>query len=130
MHYVYSTHTNSVNYVEFEKNTNRNYNIIKRSFTIAGGHGLCTKNLVTPQGVLTIVHKDEDMEWLLSLPSFQKDIKNGYIRHSKRKEETEKVVRKDMRLKDGSAPKTPSDYKVRDPASRSYATSNAMSPTL
>jgi hypothetical protein len=91
---------------------------------------LCTKNLVTPQGVLTIVHRDADMEWLLSLPSFQKDIQNGYIRYTKRKEETEKIARKDMNLKDGSAPKTPADYKIRDSASRAYSVNNVMSQTL
>jgi hypothetical protein len=116
---VYSTHTNSIRYVEWVKDTNQNLNVIKKRLVIQGGHGLTNKYMVTAEGVLTTV-SDEDLEWLLTLDSFKEDIKNGYIRHSKRKEDPEKVVRRDMNTKDGSSPLTPKDYIVVDEKMHRY----------
>jgi hypothetical protein len=126
-HYIYSTHTNPIQYVEYDPNSGRNHNVIKRRFVVAGGHGLCNKNLVTPQGVVTPVERQEDMDWLLSLDSFNADIKKGFIQVTKKKEEAEKMVQKYMMPKDGSAPKTPKDYKVRDPSTNSYITNRVPS---
>lgn len=126
-YYVYSTHTNSITYVEYDPNSGKNHNVIKKRFNIAGGHGLCNKNLVTPHGVVTRVDKDEDMEWLYSLESFKKDIENGFIRVTKRKEDPEKVVNRDMNPKDGSAPKTPKDYKPSEATPNSYTSTSASS---
>jgi len=128
-HYIYSTHTNAVRYVEWDKTSGKNHNVVKRGFVVAGGHGLCNKNLVTPQGVITRVDNDETMDWLNSLDSFKKDITKGFIRVTRKKEESEKMVKRDMNSKDGSAPKTPEDYKVRDSSTRSY-TSTAANATL
>lgn len=125
-YYIYSTHTNPVQYVEYDTNSMRNHNVIKRRFLVAGGHGLCNKNLITPQGVITVVSREEDMQWLESLDSFKSDKEKGFIRVMKRKEEPEKVVNRDMNKRDGSAPKTPNDYKVRDKDTYSYSVSNAM----
>ena len=125
-HYIYSTHTNTIRYVEYDLTTNKNHNVVKRQLTVAGGHGLANKILITPEGVVTRVDRDDDMEWLKNLPAFQKDIENGYIRVYRKKEEPEKVVKKDMCLKDGSAPKTPADYKISNPANNSYS---SISPT-
>jgi len=130
-HFIYSTHTNPIQYVEYDMTSAKNHNVIKRRFHVAGGHGLCNKNLVTPQGVVTRVDREEDMDWLISLPAFQGDIKKGFIRYSKRKEEPEKMVKKDMNLQDGSAPKTPRDYKVASVDSEPYTyTSTSASQTL
>ena len=128
-HYIYSTHTNPIRYAEFDKESGKNHNVIKRGFLVAGGHGLCNKNLVTPQGVVTVVDRDEDMEWLYGLEAFKSDINKGFIRVTKRREETEKVVKRDMNPKDGSSPRTPKDYKVSDGSTLSY-TSNSASATL
>ena len=127
-HFICSTHTNHTNYVEYEKASGKNHNVIKRRFTVMGGHGLCNKNLITPQGVITPVHKQEDMDWLNSLDSFQSDIKKKFISVMKHNREPEKVA-KDMIQKDGSAPKTSKDYVVKDIKSRSY-TSNITSSSL
>ena len=127
-HFIYSTHTNPVNYVEYDTTSGKNHNVIKRRFTVAGGHGLCNKNLVTPQGVVTKVERQEDMDWLNSLPAFQQDIKKGFIIVTKTKKDPEKMV-KDMILRDGSAPKIPDDYKVSDNKNHSYV-SNSVNGTL
>lgn len=110
-HYVYSTHTNNTDYVEYLKSTSAPHSIVKKRITINGGHGMCNKVLVTPQGVVTRIDKDEDMDWLNNLPSFIKDIERGYIRVSKSKQESEKIVKKDMATRDGSAPIIPTDYR-------------------
>jgi hypothetical protein len=109
-----------VNFVEYETNTRKNHNIVKRRFMVAGGHGLCNKNFVTPQGVVTVVEDEDTMNWLNSLDSFKRSIDRGYIRVTKRREDPEKIVKKDMNLRDGSSPKTPKDYKVVDGAIQSY----------
>jgi hypothetical protein len=108
-YYIYSTHTNPVQYVKYETNSNKNHNVIQRRFLVNGGHGLCNKALVTPQGVVTFVKTQEEMDWLNSIPAFQNDIKKGFITVTKRKEEPEKIA-KNMTAKDGSAPKTERDY--------------------
>lgn len=103
-HYIFSTHTNPICYVEYapqNPNSPKNHNSIIRRFTVAGGHGLCNKHMFTPQGVVTTVDRQEDMDWLNSLESFKNDIINGFIRVTKRREEPEKIVKKDMNTRDG-----------------------------
>jgi hypothetical protein len=129
-HYIYSTHTNAITYVEYDRESGRNHNVIKRRFNVAGGHGVCNKNMITPQGVVTRVDKDEDMDWLYGLDSFKKDINKGFIKVIKRREDPERVVNKDMTLKDGSAPKTPKDYKESDGSNRSYSSTSASAIIL
>ena len=130
-HFIYSTHTNPITYVEWEQNGNRNCNVIKRRFLVAGGHGLANKNLVTSMGVVTRVDRDDDMNWLEQLPEFKLDIERGYIRVSKREENAEKIVRKDMQTKDGSSPKTPADYKTNEESGQNHTYStNAVSMNL
>ena len=109
-YYIYSTRTNPVRYVEYNTNSSKNYNVIKRSFVIEGGHGLCNKHFITPEGVVTIVKDEETMQWLKSLKSFQTDEKNGFIRVRKKNENSAKVVKFDMNPKDNCAPLTPKDY--------------------
>ena len=116
---VYSTHTNSIRYVEWRLDINQNINVIKKRLVIKGGHGLCNKYMVTADGVVTTV-SDEDLEWLLTLDSFKEDIANGYIRHTKRQEDPSKVVKRDMNTKDGSSPLTPKDYIIVDEKSHRY----------
>ncbi len=124
--YIYSTHTNDVQYVEFEKNTSRNYSVIKRRFVVKGGHGMSDKHFITKEGVVTRVDRDDDLEWLMTLPSFQKHIEKGFIRVQKRKEDADKVVKRDMCNKDGSAPLTPADYVVVDAENHIYRSKNSF----
>jgi len=124
-HFIYSTHTNTINYVEYDTASSKNHNVIKRKFIVAGGHGLCNKQLVTPQGVVTRVEKDQDLDWLMTLPAFVSDIKKGFIRVQKRKEDSEKVVNRDMNQRDGSAPILPKEYKPSDGTHHSYSSISA-----
>jgi predicted methyltransferase len=104
--YICSTHTNSVEYRQYEesKGDNSPARVLKK-FVVKGGNGMCQiKTLETPMGVVTTVEKDSDIEWLEALPAFQEDIRNGYIRVLKRKEDPEKVVKKSMKDRDLSAP--------------------------
>lgn len=114
--YVYSTATNSITYVEYEKNASNELAIAKKwpdgtpmRVTIKGGHGVATVlHCITPRGVITQI-KDHEMEWLLTNPSFKKHIAKGYMTYDKKKVNPEKKAR-DMENKDGSSPITPSDY--------------------
>jgi hypothetical protein len=127
--YIFSTHTNPVQYVEYDLSSNKNHNVIKRRFLVAGGHGLCNKALVTPQGVITRVDTQEEMDWLNSLPAFKSDIAKGFITVTKRREESEKVV-KNMVRRDNSAPKTEKDFvRTENGGYRSF-NSVAVSPML
>ena len=113
--YVYSTATNSITYVEYEKNTNRDISIAKKwpngkemRVTINGGHGMSNKHFVTPQGVVTQITEDE-LEMLLANPSFVRHMDKGFMSYDKKKVDPAKKA-KDMEEKDGSAPITPSDF--------------------
>lgn len=125
--YVYSTHTNATRYVKYVQNTKKNHNVVERGIVINGGHGMCNRNLITSEGAVTIV-KDEELEWLLTVEAFQDDIKKGFIRHSKRKEDSERVVQRDMNPRDGSAPLSPKDYIVVDANSHTYRSKNSTQP--
>ena len=50
-------------------------------------------------------------------------VADGFI---EKKKNPKKSLKKDMCLKDGSAPKTPADYKISNPANNSYS---SISPT-
>ncbi len=113
--YVYSTATNSITYVEYEKNTSRDISIPKKwpdgtpmKVTINGGHGVANKHFLTPKGVVTQV-SDREMEWLLTNSSFVNHVDKGFMSYDKKKVNPEKKAR-DMENKDGSAPVTPADY--------------------
>lgn len=80
--------------------------------TIKGGANVADKRtILTPRGVSTEV-TDEQVEMLKKHPIFREHLKGGYVTivETKYREEAEKVV-DDMAKKDGSAPKTPADYK-------------------
>lgn len=113
MPYVYSTFTNPVAYVEYEEPSEaskiRGYNIIVKKVVIKGGHGLATKQLVTPRGVVTQVN-ESDMDFLLQNKLFQQHVKAEFIAYDKKRIDPEKKA-KNMADKDGSAPLTPEDFK-------------------
>lgn len=111
MPYVYSTCTSSCDYVEYKKpeDTPKNvgHNEVVRRVTINGGHGVPNKHFVTPIGVATQV-SDEELEFLLRDPNFQRHMKAGHITVDTNKVDPEIKVR-DMAQKDGSALLTPAD---------------------
>jgi hypothetical protein len=111
MPYVYSTATGAISYIEYEPDNDKSAGFAKvlKKVTIAGGHGVATKNLVTPKGVATRV-SEEDLEFLLKNKSFQKHVKAGFMTHDKNKVDPEKKVA-NMSKADGCAPLTPNDFK-------------------
>lgn len=113
--YVYSTATNSITYVEYEKNASSDIAIVKTwpdglpmKVTINGGHGVANKHFLTPRGVVTQI-QDREMEYLLTNEAFIRHVDKGFMVYDKKKVNPEKKAR-DMQDKDGSAPITPSDY--------------------
>lgn len=118
MQYVYSTATCPISYVKYKtapknekidiRGAGAGHNEVLKSVTIKGGHGVNTKILVTPKGVVTQV-SDEDMDFLLENESFQKHVKAGYMSYDKKKIDPEKKAR-NMAEKDGSSPLTEKDF--------------------
>ena len=118
MHYVYSTATCPIAYIKYkpplesEKSDRRGagagHNQILKKVTINGGHGVNTKHLFTPQGVVTQI-SEEDMDFLLENEAFQRHVKAGYMSYDKKKvDPAKKAV--NMSAKDGAAPLTPKDF--------------------
>lgn len=114
-YYVYSTATNSTNYVQYESNSSSDLGKIKKradgslvKIEIHGGHGVANKHFVTPRGVMTKV-SDEDMEILLQDQAFLRHHKAGFITYEKKSVNPEKMAA-NMADKDGSAPITPKDF--------------------
>lgn len=110
MPYVYSTATCDGSYVEYKPDSSRGHGhseIIKK-VTIKGGHGVATKNFVTPKGVMTKV-TDEELEFLLKNKSFQRHVKAGFMAYDKSKVDPEKKAI-DMAPGDNSRPLTPKDF--------------------
>jgi hypothetical protein len=111
MPYVYSTATNSIAYTEYEPDNDKNCGFarVAKKVIIMGGHGLATKALVTPKGMVTRV-SDEDLEFLLKNQSFQRHVKAGFMVYDKNKVDPEKKVI-NMAKADGCSPLTPDDFK-------------------
>lgn len=118
MHYVYSTATCPISYVQYAPSSDnesekrsrggQSHNRVVRKVTIQGGHGVANKVLFTPKGVATQV-SDEDFEFLMNNESFKTHMARGYMTIDKKKIEPEKKAR-NMADKDGSAPLTPKDF--------------------
>jgi hypothetical protein len=115
MPYVYSTATCSGTYVEYQKTppisenkSSPGYNKAIRKIVINGGHGVATKHLFTPKGVVTQV-SDDDLEFLLKNASFQRHVAAGFLTYDKKKVDPEKKI-VNMAAEDGSAPLTPKDF--------------------
>lgn len=123
MFYVYSTATCPISYVSYQGNSSHDLGVIqkrpdgsKMAVTINGGHGVASKNLITPKGVVTEV-SDEDMDFLLNDRLFKKHMEAGFMSYDKKEVSPEKKA-KDMAEKDGSAPLVPSDFEEADISSK------------
>lgn len=115
MYYVYSTLTCDNLFAVYENNNNKDLSVIKKYITIKGGHGIASKHLITPKGVITHVN-DTDMEILQQDYHFQEQVKHGFIRFEKKEIETVKAI-ESMAQKDGSAPLTPKDFEESEKSS-------------
>jgi len=105
-HYIFSTLTAGVDYVDWRK-TEGGLHTKHKTVSIKGGANLADKHnaMYTPKGVVTEV-SNEDFEFLLNHPIFIKHIENGFIRHEPKEVKIEKGIA-DLNAKDKSAPETP-----------------------
>lgn len=74
---------------------------------IHGGANVMNRQLWTPKGIMSVV-TDEEFALLMKHPDFVGAIENGFITHSKTKEDPEEIA-KGMSKKDNSAQKDPDD---------------------
>lgn len=111
MPYVFSTATNATSYIQYKPDTDKTsgFSEVLRKVTIKGGHGVATKNLITPKGVATKVTEDE-LEFLLENEAFQRHMRAGFVSYDKNKADPEKKAA-NMAKRDGCAPLTPDDFK-------------------
>lgn len=105
--FVFSTLATDVMYVEWLQG-GADLPMQGRKVTIKGGTGVADSRIVTPIGVGTEVDED-DLPWLETVPQFQHHVKEGHIRVERKSADPEKVAA-DMKLRDRSAPLTPSDF--------------------
>lgn len=111
--YVYSTLSCDNVYARYSKPTDKNaLPMIEKRVLIKGGNAVIRKDFVTPYGVMTEV-TDAEMEILEKDYCFNEHRKNGFIKVEKKEAPTKKVV-KDMKEKDNSAQKVPSDFQKRE----------------
>jgi hypothetical protein len=111
MPYVYSTATCTTSYVLYKEDKDKNSGFAEavKKVTINGGHGVATKHLVTPKGIVTKVSED-DLAFLLADINFQRHMKAGFMMYEKSKKvDTEKKV-ENMAKGDNSAPLVPKDF--------------------
>lgn len=106
--FIFSTMTGGVEYAQYDMGNENSLPRRIASVEIAGGANVPSRQLVTPRGVMTKV-SDEEYKILLDVPVFQTHVNGGYIIVEDAPHAVEEVV-KDMKPKDGSAPKTPSDF--------------------
>lgn len=110
--YVYSTLTSPVRYVNHTRGGAEIPLPVsvdgEDGVLIHGGHGVASKRLVTPLGVMTEV-TDVQLTYLQENQVFQMHVKNGFVTVDTVKADPEKVAA-DMAGKDGSAPLTPADF--------------------
>jgi hypothetical protein len=116
MPFVYSTATNATTYALYHENPEyKGLNRIKKSVTIAGGSNVAAKRtLYTPVGVGTEVTQD-DLDFLLTVPAFQRHIERGFVKVSKDTRDNAEVAAADMNNRDGSAPLVPGDFGPNSP---------------
>ena len=110
MPYIYSTTTCDGTYVEYKPDVDKTKGVheVVRKVTIKGGHGVATRHLTTPKGVVTQVSEDE-LEFLLKNQSFQKHLKDGFVSYDNTKvDPAEKAA--NMAEGDGAAPLVPADF--------------------
>ena len=123
MFYVYSTATCPISYVSYQGNNSTDLGVIQKradgtnmAVTVNGGHGVATKHLVTPKGVVTEV-SDDDMDFLLQDRLFKKHMNAGFMSYDKKEVAASKKAL-DMAEKDGSAPLVPSDFEEGEASSK------------
>jgi len=108
MPYVYSTITASQAYTLYGEAPDGGLPPAKQICIIAGGSNTPDKHFITPRGVVTQV-TDEQLRLLNQCPAYLRHKAAGYLTEDKVERKAD-VVAKEMKAKDGSAPKTPEDF--------------------
>lgn len=105
MPHVISTATSGVDFTLYAMGKDQHKPVKK--IRIAGGSNVANKHLVTPMGVATEVSED-DLQELLSLQIFQRQMDRGFFRVVNSKRDPEQVITSTgMETADESAPLTP-----------------------
>ena len=113
MFFVYSTLTCDNTYAIYKQTDVKSNAIISHKILIKGGHGVATKQFVTPYGVMTEI-EDSDMDLLREDYHFKNHVEKGFIKVIKKREYDVEKACKDLKDKDRSAPKTPKDFEKSD----------------
>lgn len=107
--YVYSTLSNNQLYCAYERNP-QGANIMTHKVLINGGANVAKgKHIITKQGIVTKI-SDSDYEFLKTNQTFLDHKKKGYFEIHKIKTPIKMIV-KDMKPDDESAPLTPKKCK-------------------
>jgi hypothetical protein len=117
-YYVYSTMGQDVTYSHYSKLDGEFTPVALRSVTIKGGAGIITKNLITPEGVVTEISEEEHniLKGGDGIPPnkiFEKQEKDGFVKIQNKNIKVDKAV-KDLTPNDLSAQKTENDFKAKD----------------
>lgn len=106
MPYVVSTMSNDQNYTDWSRPAIGGKVApiarVNRQILIKGKANVITKNLITPEGVLTKI-TDDELECLKTIEAFNYHLANGSLKIIQREAAPEKVAR-DMKDRDESAP--------------------------
>lgn len=121
MPYVYSTMTSDVRYNKYDNNPNLPAAV--KTIVIKGGTGVASKNLITPQGVVTHV-TDEDLEILKQDEVFITHQQNKFITVREKEANVTSVVESELELRDASSPLVPEDFSEGADVSPSKVTGN------
>lgn len=106
--YLASTLAAAVEYPVYGKAVGDNLPPVERRITLAGGHGVINRNLITPQGVITKVTA-EDYAALKENSVFKLHVDNGYVREVEANTLPEAAAA-DLNQKDPGAPLKEEDF--------------------
>lgn len=122
-HYIYSTMTTGVRYVEYSHGNN-DMPVVESFVDIAGGANVPDKHLVTPSGVVTKV-TSEQLALLERNELFKRHRENGFIIVDTVKVDPE-VKASDMEQRDDSSPLTPEDFPKAEDADKDNPTARVQ----
>lgn len=115
MPYIYSTLSNDNTYCHYEplpdgQTQPQGIRNIAWSFTVNGKANVMNKRtMVTPLGAVTSI-SSEDLDVLKRCSGFQRQVKAGFIRFDQKKEDPDKVAKRDMTARDNSSQLVDSDF--------------------
>lgn len=106
--YIYSKLSNDNVYAPYAKG-GADLPIRGEGVLIKGGAGVADKRIVTPQGVVTTITREE-LELLKSIPQFNEHVERGFLKIQDTKVEVEVALADMTAERDGGAPLVPEDF--------------------